>query len=159
MAGARLQAAREAFRALQRQWVSTPYRGSGPTRVELALARLLDELNWLIGLAGAPFGSPAAAPPVLFGTLDAAEDRAVMRASAQALRQCGERMRGSRGVPDVQKISDTASAAAAALGQRLTRLELADDATAPAELARAWRAVCRRVSRARHRLRSRQRVG
>lgn len=138
VAGARLQAAREAFRALQRQWVSTPYRGSGPTRVELALARLVDELNWLIGLAGAPFGSPTAAPPVLFGTLDAPEDRAVMRASAQALRQCGERMHGSRGVPDVQEISDTAAAAAAALGQRLSRLELADDATAQSELTRAW---------------------
>ena len=137
-AGARLEAARDAFRALQRQWLSIPYRGTGPSDVEVAVARLVDELNWLIGLAGAPFGSPEDAPPVLFGMLDAPEDRAMLRASARALRQCGERIHGSRGVPDVQEISDAAAAAAAALGRRLSRLELADGQSAPAEVTRAW---------------------
>jgi len=124
-AARRFQALRDVLSALRQQWLATPFRPTGTTEAERAVARLMNELDWLYGLLAPPIGHPDA-PPVLYGHVRTREDAAVVGACAVLLQDCGAALIELRHAPRPQRVAESAEAALLSLERQLPNLAVPD---------------------------------
>jgi uncharacterized membrane protein YccC len=104
--------AREAVQRLRRGFLTAPYRPTGPTGRTMALASLVDELDWLLS-----FLAPKAASPSL--GLCREENAEALAATAAVLRTSAATLRGRSERPDFGRLDRARDAVAEALAQRI----------------------------------------
>ena len=83
-------AAKQAIDAMHGRFEATPFRPTGPTGATGALAEIIDELDWLLGLASDRAGTEVSGPPL-------ACEKALRAQSAEALGSCAALIEGHAG--------------------------------------------------------------
>jgi uncharacterized membrane protein YccC len=104
--------AREAVKSLRKGFLTAPYRPTGPTRRTMALASLVDELDWLLS-----FLAPKHASASL--ELCREENAEALAATASVLRASAATLRGRSERPDFGRLDRARDVLAEALARRI----------------------------------------
>jgi len=104
--------AREAVHNLRRGFLASPYRPTGPTGRTVALASLVDELDWLLSFLAPKGGSPSLG-------LCRKENAEALAATAAALRASAATLHGRSERPDFRRLDEARDAVAEALARRI----------------------------------------
>ena len=121
----RVNAAQAAVRGLAQRMLGAQHRPTGPTNVQVGLAGLPDELDWLLSFIGPIDGLP----PL---DLACSEDAEAMAAVAAVLRSCADRLEGADVEPDLTRLDAAKTAVVQALLRRVPDLApTGDDGALP----------------------------